>query len=293
MEEPAHERLELDAVPMALHALEELLQFASLEALRAVSECIQDSDFTGAENEPHSKGRTRFAPLSWRSARRPLEAIAGGSSDRPASMGPKAMTSRFILTVAQWSWRLAYDTKVHAALANKACVSLATSTGQESLLPSDEDRAELADLALVFVACALVSDAVRDMRVGLQQDTSRPWFKSSNSKILWSVYVSNAGAGLNAGAARAAKKLTDGSPLPHIPGRGSPGILNARQYDEAVTSALAQSVERVTFDWCRSSPGLIDVSNRARHWSEAVLTQVHIWLGRSDRKEHKRNDTPW
>lgn len=289
------DRLELHAVPVALQAVDELFEFACPEALRAVCDCIQSGDVTEARRnfeDPAAQGRRRFAPLDWSGVQRHLDAITGPPANRPAGKIPKAMTSRLILTLAQMTWRLSSDTQVHDLLASTSRGSQSTDVGETSLLPNAAQRAELADLALAFVACALVSDAVRDSRVTLKQETRRHWSKSSNSRILWSVYTSDAGANVLSLPLKESAKLAGGS-LPRIAAQGSPGNLHVRQYDEAARSALANEVARVALFWCPSDPSLIDVGTRAQHWSGAVLAQVHIWLGDTDRGVHGQDDTPW
>lgn len=290
-------RLELHAVPVAFQAIEELFELASPEALRAVCCCIEIGHVTAATKpalNPETQGRRRLAPLNWSDVRRHLESLTGPPSQRPTNKIPKALTSRLILTLGQLAWRLASDARVGSFLTSETGRPLAR-TDLAPLLPDKEVRSELADLALAFVACALVSDAIRDSRVSLQQDTSKPWFRSSNSKVLWTIYLSSAGPNLQAGGAQRKAKAA-GRPLPRILGRGSPGMAEVRRYDSAVRIALARSVVQVALGWCPADGDVLSIKHairRARHWSDAVLTQVDIWLGGSERTVHGRDDTPW
>lgn len=287
-------RLELHATPLALQAIEELLELASPETLRAVCDRIWTPDDTRAAANLHALGRTRLAPLNWPDVQRHLDSLTGPPPHRPRGKVPKAVTSRLVLTLAQLAWRLSSDILIRADLARQTG-NRSGCTGRASLLPDDEDRSDLADLALAFVTCALVSDAIRDSRVSLRQDTSKPWFESSNSKVLWAIYQSGAGPSLNAGAAQNKAKAA-GSSVPRILGRGSPGMVHVRQYDPAVRLALAQSVIGVVLGWCPPHVDALSISQvqeRALHWSDAVLIQVDVWLGSSERKAHGRDDTPW
>lgn len=291
-------RLELDAVPHAFQALEETFEIAGEEALRATSQCIDTGLITTSMDEPSSlldphemQGRNRFAPMPWSGILRHRRSISFSSGTDDPGKKPATLNSRLAFTLANLAWRVANDAIVRAHLSGQRVNGIAGPRKPVDL-PLGSTRFDLADHALAITACTLVSDAIRDTRTWLQQDTKAKWYQSSNSRILWAIFTSEAGLGLNAGEWR---YRVGPANAPAVPRRGSPGMSRVSKYEAAAVKALAGRVTQVVKRWCAPDAEAMhegDLLRRAEHWSRCALVQVQVWLGQEERV-HGENDTPW
>lgn len=279
--------------------LDEALDLCGVQAFRVALERVLLGLASGPQRgRPVAEGgdlrthRERFDPLPWRQ----LEACILGHSllwrSGRSVDADVLLTARASYTVAQVCWRLANDRKVRGYVQGERV------DGQIGLSPPEQipgDGFELSDHAMAVVATTLVGDGVRDALRRLQMTPATSWHSLSPARILWAIYTSPEGPGL-VPRSRTVQQLFDGTAPPIPIGRRRATLPMVHAYNEAARQALAGRVEKVVLSWCAGDPEAIapgEVTARSLHWAQAALTQIHIWLGSTDRPAHGHADTPW